>query len=141
VNIYRYTLSPLVGVGSATLFVRARVTGAETFQVQISRTGTSFSTVLTFSSADGAGFTTKSFNIATIATIAGPSLQVRIQDNQGSSATASSIEIDELDLFVTYYNVDCIVSAPGPFGRCPPACPGSVAQQCSTRTIVSPQQG
>jgi hypothetical protein len=134
-----YTFAPLNGVIAATLFVRARVSGPETFQVQISRGGTTYRTVLTFTAADASSFTSKSILLDSAADIAGPSLFVRVQDNQASQAGSSSIEIDELVLFATYYNVDCIVSAPGPFSRCP-VCQAN-PQQCATRTIVSAPQG
>jgi len=134
-----YTLSPLNGVVSATLFVRARVSGPETFQVQISRTGSSYRTVLTFTAAEASSLTSKSIQLDQVSDIGGPNLFVRIQDNQGSQAGLSSIELDVLVLFATYYNVDCILSAPGPNERCPVCVQNP--QQCATRTIVSAPQG
>lgn len=141
--VQTYVFTPLNGVVTATLFVRARTSGPETFQVQVSRSGLSndFRTVLTFSNAaDGVDFSAKSIVLDNpTLQIGGPSMFVRIQDNQASTAGASSIEVDQLVLLATFYNVDCIVSAPSAFSRCP-VCQAN-PQQCATRQVVSQAQG
>ena len=127
-----YTFTNVNGVRNGTLFVNARTSGPETFQVQV-LVGVTWSTLIVFGSSNNGGFTTQSVAIPEAA-VAGPLLQVRIQDAQSSSASASSILINLVSASLASANVDCVVSEFGPFSRCSPC--QSNPQQCRTRQVV-----
>ncbi len=131
-----YTFAPIIGVTAATLTVRARVSGAETFQVQYQRSG-SWLTLMSFTPSDSATVT-KTANVP-LDGLLGPTLQIRLQDVQTSTAAASALIVDQIALATTFYNVDCILAAPGRYSRCPPCVLNP--QSCAERPVVSARQG
>ena len=131
--------TPANGVASATLTMQARVVGTESFEVQYARSDGNFITIrqLNFSPSDTA-LTSRSASLPVSAFTQG-ALTIRIRDRQTGSNAASSIIIDHLQLCAQTFNVDCILSSPGLFSRCPPC--DANPQSCAPLAVISQPLG